>query len=82
MEGYKQRLVNEYRQLYARIERLGEIVDEYHSGELEFTLNCPIKLLERQLVAMSEYLFALEERQFIEICEDPKIRDEHERMWL
>ena len=39
---------------------------EYNAGKLDFTPNCPIALLEKQLAAMGEYLTILEIRIEVE----------------
>lgn len=70
MEGYKIRLIEEYWQLRARIERLQNIIDKAKSSNLDFKLNCPIRLLKEQLDAMNAYAGCIEERFLIEFTDD------------
>ena len=66
MEGYKARLVEEYKQLADRTKKLSEIIRRHRDGELDFELNCPIDLLVRQLGIMSSYKAILETRADVE----------------
>ena len=58
--NYKDRFIAEYLQLCIRKEKL------YNEGELEFELDCPIKMLEEQYDLMHKYAEKLEERAKIE----------------
>lgn len=66
MEDYKMRMVKEYQELKYRYERLCYIIQNYYLNIIEFNLNCPIELLQRQHMAMRNYLEVLEERAKIE----------------
>lgn len=66
MEGYKARVVEEYKQLADRTKKLGDIIRRHRDGELDFELNCPIDLLVRQLGIMSSYKAILETRADVE----------------
>lgn len=66
MEDYKQRMVDEYKELKERVKKLGDMLLDYAHGELDFEPNCPIKLLETQWHIMHTYLFILEQRAEIE----------------
>ena len=66
MEDWKQRVVDEYRQLHGRYERLSAMIDKYESGTLSFTPNCPLCLLRMQADTMRKYLDILEIRGKIE----------------
>lgn len=66
MEAYKERMVNEHKELQRRTVKLGELLDNYRQGKLDFELNCPVTLLEQQFDAMCVYLVVLERRAEIE----------------
>lgn len=66
MEDWKQRVVDEYKQLHGRYERLLAMIDKYEAGTLTFTPNCPICLLRMQADTMRKYLDILEIRGKIE----------------
>ena len=66
MEGYKERLQEEYEQLGIRMLKLENILIKHNKGELDFELNCPVELLRHQLDIMREYFRTLEERAQIE----------------
>lgn len=69
MEGYKQRFINEYRELSDRRKKLASIIDRYKLGLLDFEPDCPIDLLSDQLEAMDKYSEILEARAAIEDIE-------------
>lgn len=69
MEGYKQRFINEYRELSDRRKKLASIIDRYKLGLLDFEPDCPIDLLSDQLEAMDRYSEILEARAAIEDIE-------------
>lgn len=60
MEDWKQRVVDEYKQLHGRYERLSAMIAKYEAGT--FTPNCPICLLRMQADIMQKYLGILEIR--------------------
>ena len=62
MEGYKERLQEEYKELKERTRKLKVIISKYHLGKLDFDLDCSIGLLEIQLHIMEAYLAVLNER--------------------
>ena len=66
MENYKQRMIEEYKQLAERLVKLGRLVEKHQSGTLDFKLTCPIELLEDQYCAMRLYLNILVQRATIE----------------
>lgn len=66
MEDYKVRFIKEYRELNERVNKLGNMLNKYDNGTLEFALTCPISLLKAQYFAMRAYLTILEERAEIE----------------
>lgn len=66
MGSYKKRFVEEYAQLSARYDRLVRMLDRYENGTLDSTLDCPVKILTRQALAMLDYKNVLEERARIE----------------
>lgn len=63
---YKERFVAEYFQVKYRAMRLAKMLDDYHTGKLNFTPTCPIDLLEKQLKVMCEYQDILKERAALE----------------
>lgn len=74
-EDYKERFIGEYAELRIRHDRLNNLLKKWKDGKepLCFTPVCSYSLLDRQLRAMSEYLFILEERARIEGIELPKV---------
>ena len=66
MGDWKQRVVDEYKQLHGRYERLSAMIAGYESGTLTFTPNCPLCLLKMQADIMRKYLDILEVRGKIE----------------
>lgn len=61
MEDWKQRVVDEYKQLHGRYERLLAMIAKYEAGTLTFTPNCPLCLLRMQADTMRKYLDILDE---------------------
>ena len=70
MEAYQERLIKEYNELTLKIEKIRDVLKKYDLKELEFKLNCPISLLENQLIAMSSYKYYLGRRLIIELPEE------------
>ena len=68
-DNYIDRFRAEYYQLKIRYERLVEMIDKYKEGTLEFTLKCPIEVLEHQKNTMEIYLDILADRAEIEEIE-------------
>ena len=66
MEGYKERMKQEYKEVKARYEKLHNLLVRFDSETLDFELNCPIALLRKQASVMGEYLYILEMRGCIE----------------
>lgn len=66
MEPWKERFVNEYKELERRAHRLDVMLQKWETGKLDFEPKCPKKLLQRQLEVMTEYLEILDERARIE----------------
>jgi len=69
MTDYKQRFIEEYKQLNDRVQKLQRTLDLHHAGTLGFTPDCPIELLSKQLLTMIDYKNILEERAEIEHIE-------------
>ena len=63
---YKERMVEEYRQLKERYDKLHKMLIKAEAGTLNFTLNCPVDLLKEQRRHMENYLYCLEVRAEIE----------------
>lgn len=59
---YKERFIAEYQQLKIRIFKLRELLNKAHGGTLDFELDCPLDLLDSQLIAMLDYSTILEAR--------------------
>lgn len=66
MEAYKKRMVKEYWELHERAEKLGNMLEKWGNGELDFEPTCPYDLLIAQLCAMNIYLLILKKRAEIE----------------
>lgn len=62
MHDYQKRMIEEYKQLKERAEKLGVLLGKAAIDELDFKLSCPIELLQAQRHAMAAYLKILEER--------------------
>ena len=63
---WKERFVQEYKELKERYNKLHRMIIKYEAGTLDFTLNCPLGLFEEQKRYMGEYLRILEIRAEIE----------------
>ena len=66
MEDYKLRMINEYKELKGKYDRLHRMLVKYDAGKLDFTPTCPIDLLRKQASFMGQYLYILETRAVIE----------------
>lgn len=66
MEDYKLRMINEYKELKGKYDRLHRMLVKYDAGKLDFTPTCPIDLLRKQASLMGQYLYVLETRAVIE----------------
>ena len=69
MSDYKHRMIDEYKQLKERANKLGTMISHYYAGTLDFKPTCPIELLETQYYTMCAYLKILEQRAEIEDIE-------------
>ena len=69
MEGYKERMKEEYQQLKERYKKLHKMIIKYEAGTLEFIPTCSIDLLKEQDKIMEKYLHILEVREEIENIE-------------
>ena len=69
MEDYKVRMINEYKELKDRYQKLHNMLVKYDAKKLDFTPTCPIDLLREQAATMGKYLYILEERALIEDIE-------------
>lgn len=63
---WKERFVQEYKELEERYNKLHRMVIKYEAGTLDFTPNCSLGLLKEQEMYMGEYLRVLEIRSEIE----------------
>ena len=63
---WKERFVQEYKELKERYNKLHRMVIKYEAGTLDFTPNCSLELLKEQKMYMGEYLRILEIRSEIE----------------
>lgn len=66
MEAYKKRMLKEYFELKERTVKLGNMLEKWGNGELDFEPSCPFDLLSSQLCAMNIYLNILKLRAEIE----------------
>ena len=74
---FKDRARAEYWELKIRCEKLEAMCKKYAAGELDFTPNCSLELLQEQLGYMQKYLGVLELRAEIEAfsLEEPIVED-------
>ena len=63
---WKERVVQEYKELEERYNKLHKMLIKYEAGTLDFTPNCSLELLKEQEMYMGEYLRVLEIRAEIE----------------
>ena len=63
---WKERFVQEYKELKERYNKLHRMLIKYEAGTLDFTPNCSLELLKEQKRYMGEYLRILEIRSEIE----------------
>ena len=63
---WKERVVQEYKELKERYNKLHKMIIKYEAGTLGFTPNCSLELLKEQKMYMGEYLRILEIRSEIE----------------
>ena len=63
---WKERFVQEYKELKERYNKLHKMLIKYEAGTLDFTPNCSLELLKEQKMYMGEYLRILEIRSEIE----------------
>ena len=63
---WKERVVQEYKELKERYNKLHKMIIKYEAGTLDFTPNCSLELLKEQKKYMGEYLRVLEIRAEIE----------------
>ena len=63
---WKERFVQEYKELEERYNKLHRMLIKYEAGTLDFTPNCSLGLLKEQEMYMGEYLRVLEIRSEIE----------------
>ena len=63
---WKERFVQEYKELKERYNKLHRMLIKYEAGTLDFTPNCSLELLKEQKKYMGEYLRILEIRSEIE----------------
>lgn len=66
MEPWKERMVQEYKELKERYTKLHKMLVKYDAGKLEFEPTCPVGLLREQAGVMGRYLYILEERALLE----------------
>lgn len=64
--NWKERVVQEYKELKERYNKLHKMIIKYEAGTLDFTPNCSLGLLKEQEMYMGEYLRVLEIRAEIE----------------
>ena len=66
MIEYKLRMIEEYKQLKDRYDKLHRMIVKHDAHVLDFKLNCDIELLKTQASLMGQYLYILEVRAEIE----------------
>jgi hypothetical protein len=72
-EDYQERFIGELIELGLRIHRLETMIRMYRSGDLDFTPNCSLGILELQLTQMRGYKTILEKRAIVENIELPEV---------
>ena len=65
-QNYKERFRAEYFQLEIRYKKLRDIVKKIDEGTLMFKVTCPRSVLDRQILAMFDYLNVLRYRAELE----------------
>lgn len=65
-ENYKDRFRAEYMQLVIRYRKLKAMLDNWDSGDLNFTPTCPRSTYNMQIRAMADYIAVLEARAVME----------------
>lgn len=63
---YKDRMFNEYHDLYERTKKLRDMLNAWDEDKLDFEPTCNYWILEKQFNVMCEYLGVLETRAEIE----------------
>lgn len=71
-KDYRDRFVAEWAQTKIRLGKLNRILRRYYGGTPDFEPLCPIPLLEKQALAMTQYLDLLEIRAELERVKLPK----------
>lgn len=65
-EDYKERFRAEYMQVAIRYGKLKTMLDNWDSGNLNFTPTCPRSTYNMQIKAMADYIAVLEARAVME----------------
>ena len=79
MEDYKLRMINEYKELKEKYNKLHKMLVKYDAGKLDFT-QTSIDLLRKQASFMRQYLYILETRAVIEDVDlNTEDRDDKEK---
>lgn len=66
MKAYEWRMIDEYKELKKKYDKLHKMLVRYDAGKLDFKLSCPVDLLRKQASIMGQYLYILEVRAAIE----------------
>ena len=66
MEDYKERMIEEYKFVKEKYDKLHKMLIKQKAGTLGFELTCPVELLQDQMNVMSQYLYILEIRAELE----------------
>lgn len=72
-EDYKDRFKAEYYQVLIRFKKLGDMLDRWDKGELNFKPTCSRGIYDSQIKAMSDYILVLESRAAMENIELPEL---------
>lgn len=65
-DDYKERFRAEYMQVVIRYGKLKTMLDNWDSGDLNFTPTCPRSTYNMQIMAMADYIAVLEARAVME----------------
>lgn len=66
MKPYQTRLIQEYKELYDRKQKLAAFINDLQEGRIHYEVKSPRYLFQQQLEVMNEYLDILEARAYVE----------------
>ena len=78
MDGYRERLIEEYTQVSERLTALNNTISKALEGTLPYKLNCPLEIMITQYFAMQTYLSVLEMRLKLDAAANADIEEPKE----